>query len=449
MSKTDTSLNRGAVVLLPLVVFILIFLGSGIYFHMQGTPFAFYQISSPVAILPAIVLAIVIGAGRLERKIESFLKGIGDTNIMAMCMIYLLAGGFSAVAKTTGGVDATVNLALDIIPAGFLLPGIFIVGALISTAMGTSMGTIAAVAPIALGIAQKTGTPLPLMAGTVLSGAMFGDNLSIISDTTIAATRTQGCDMRDKFKMNIFIAAPAALLTVIYLFVAKSSSGLGTPTEEYNIFLVLPYLAILVMAVSGVNVFLTLFSGIVLAGISGFLTMDGFTLLKYSKEIYNGFTSMQEIFLLSMLIGGMSALMKEGGGLTFLSSKVEQVIQLFSKSKRGPELGIGIMALLTNFCTANNTVSILVAGSVAKEIATKNNIEPKRSAGILDIFSCISQGLIPYGAQILLAASIFKISPVTVSGNVFYCMILLGCAVVAIVLNKNSKKEVKQQKSIA
>jgi Na+/H+ antiporter NhaC len=193
--KTAKISQKSALALLPLGLFILIFLGSGIFFHLNETPFAFYQISAPVAILPAIILAVILSSQRLEKTIDSFLKGIGDTNIMAMCMIYLLAGGFSFVAKETGGVDATVNLALDIIPSGFILPGIFIVGAFISTAMGTSMGTIAAVAPIALGIAQKTGIPLPLMAGTVLGGAMFGDNLSIISDTTIAATRTQGCNM--------------------------------------------------------------------------------------------------------------------------------------------------------------------------------------------------------------------------------------------------------------
>jgi Na+/H+ antiporter NhaC len=440
--KTEKYSQKSALALLPLGLFILIFLGSGIFFHLNETPFAFYQISAPVAILPAIILAVILSSQRLEKTIDSFLKGIGDTNIMAMCMIYLLAGGFSFVAKETGGVDATVNLALDIIPSGFILPGIFIVGAFISTAMGTSMGTIAAVAPIALGIAQKTGIPLPLMAGTVLGGAMFGDNLSIISDTTIAATRTQGCNMKDKFKMNVFIALPAAVITVLYLFFAKSGTNAGVPVDEYNIFQVIPYIVILLMAVSGINVFITLFTGIILAGISGFFIVENYNLLMFSQQIYGGFTSMQEIFLLSMLIGGLSALMKKEGGLDFVSSKIESMIGFFSKNSKtnkASELGIGLMALFTNFCTANNTVSIIVTGSVAKEIARNNNIEPKRSAGILDIFSCICQGLIPYGAQILLAASIFKISPVFISGNVFYCMVLAVCVVIAIMLNKRVK----------
>jgi Na+/H+ antiporter NhaC len=317
------------------------------------------------------------------------------------------------------------------------------VGAFISTAMGTSMGTIAAVAPIALGIAQKTGIPLPLMAGTVLGGAMFGDNLSIISDTTIAATRTQGCNMKDKFKMNVFIALPAAIITVLYLFFAKSGTNAGVPVEEYNIFQVIPYIVILLMAVSGINVFITLFTGIILAGISGFFIIENYNLLMFSKQIYGGFTSMQEIFLLSMLIGGLSALMKKEGGLDFVSSKIEAMIGFFSKNSKtnkASELGIGLMAFLTNLCTANNTVSIIVTGSVAKEIARNNNIEPKRSAGILDMFSCICQGLIPYGAQILLAASIFKISPVFISGNVFYCMVLAVCVVIAIFIKKRVKK---------
>lgn len=437
MKNREPLLGNGAIALFPLFIFILIFLGSGIYFHLAGTPYAFYQISSPVAIIPAIILAVILSSKGFEETMESFLKGMGDTNIMAMCMIYLLAGGFSFVAKKTGGVDSAVNLALNIIPPGFLLPGLFVVGAFISTAMGTSMGTIAAIAPIALGIAQKTGIPLPLMAGTILGGAMFGDNLSIISDTTIAATKTQGCEMKDKFKMNILIALPAALITILYLYTAKSISGVNPLVADYNIFLVIPYIVILIMAVLGVNVFLTLLSGIFLAGISGFMTIDGFTILTFSKEIYSGFTSMQEIFLLSMLIGGLGTLMKDGGGLDFLSNKIERITHLFSKTKKGPELGIGLMAGLTNLCTANNTVSIIVTGSVAKEIAQNNGIKPKRSAGLLDIFSCISQGLIPYGAQILLAASIFKISPIMISGNVYYCMILGFCAISEISFKKD------------
>ncbi|MCG8567956.1 MAG: hypothetical protein MI747_23050, partial [Desulfobacterales bacterium] len=289
------------------------------------------------------------------------------------CMIYLLAGGFSAVAKATGRVDAVVALAMGIIPSAFLLPGLFITAALISTAMGTSMGTIAAIAPIALGIANEAGMPLALTAGVVTGGAMFGDNLSIISDTTIAATRTQGCEMRDKFRVNFAVAAPAALITLVFL-AFQGGGQLPAQPEKASILLVLPYAAILFMAVSGLNVFAVLTTGILLAGGAGFIAADNFTLLTYAKEIYNGFTGMQEIFILSIFIGGLGALMKSQGGLAALERLVSAGIHRIARgplSRVAAEGGIGILVFLTNLCTANNTVSILVTGSVAKGIAEK------------------------------------------------------------------------------
>ena len=251
--------------LLPLGLFLTIFVGSGLYFQSLGTDFAFYQVAAPVAALPAIILSILLSKNALNKSVEEFLGGAGESNIMAMCMIYLLAGGFSAVAKATGGVDAVVALAMGIIPSAFLLPGLFITAALISTAMGTSMGTIAAIAPIALGIANEAGMPLALTAGVVTGGAMFGDNLSIISDTTIAATRTQGCEMRDKFRVNFAVAAPAALITLVFL-AFQGGGQLPAQPEKASILLVLPYAAILFMAVSRLNVFAVLTTGIRPAG---------------------------------------------------------------------------------------------------------------------------------------------------------------------------------------
>lgn len=420
--------------LTPLGLFLFIFVGSGIYFQSTGAEFAFYQVATPVAALPAILLAVFLSKKRLNHTVEQFLTGAGHPTIMAMCMIYLLAGGFSSVAKATGGVESTVNLAMAFIPSFFILPGLFLVGALISTAMGTSMGTIAALAPIALGIAPKAGIALPLAAGAVMGGAMFGDNLSIISDTTIAATRTQGCKMRDKFRVNFFIAVPAALITVIIL-AALGGDGAVDADKPYNLLQVIPYATILIMAVSGLNVFAVLFTGILLAGVAGFLTVPDFTLLLFAQKIYEGFTGMQEIFILSIFIGGLGALMNEQGGLAFLEQKVEQFIKKFSQGKAKTmfaELGIGILVFTTNLCTANNTVAILVTGEVARNIAENNGIEPKRSAGILDIFSCVCQGLIPWGAQILLTASIFAISPLAVIPNVHYCMILFMCSIISI-----------------
>ena len=427
--------------LLPLGLFLTIFVGSGLYFQSLGTDFAFYQVAAPVAALPAIILSVWLSKKSLNAGVEEFLAGAGDSNIMAMCMIYLLAGGFSATAKATGGVDAVVALAMGVIPAGFLLPGLFVTAALISTAMGTSMGTIAAIAPIALGIAGEAGLPLALAAGVVTGGAMFGDNLSIISDTTIAATRTQGCEMRDKFRVNLAVALPAALMTLAFLAFQGNGTAPTAPAQT-SILLALPYAAILFMAVSGLNVFAVLTAGIALAGIAGFLSTPDFTLLTLSKEIYGGFTGMQEIFILSMFIGGLSRLMKSQGGLAALEALVSRAIQAMAAGPWGraaAELGLGGLVFLTNLCTANNTVSILVTGSVAKTIAQRHQVAPRRAAGILDIFACICQGIIPWGAQLLLVGSIFKISPMAVVGQMHYCLALLACTLISLIFTARGK----------
>jgi len=428
--------------LLPLGLFLAIFVGSGLYFQSIGTSFAFYQVAAPVAALPAIILSVLLSRRKISETVERFLQGAGHSNIMAMCMIYLLAGGFSSVAKATGGVDAVVALATSVIPASFLLPGLFVVGGLISTAMGTSMGTIAALAPIALGIAGEAGLSVALTAGAVTGGAMFGDNLSIISDTTIAATRTQGCEMKDKFRVNIAVALPAAVLTVIFLaFQAKGTTL--TEAKDASWLLALPYGVILVMAVSGINVFAVLLSGIILAGAAGFIITPDFTLLTFAQEIYNGFTGMQEIFILSIFIGGLGELMKAQGGLLALEKLVSRGIRKVASGRGGTaiaEMGIGILVFLTNLCTANNTVAILITGNVARNIAQANDVEPRRAAGTMDIFACICQGLIPWGAQILLAASIFQISPLSVVGNVHYCMILFLCTMVSFFVPAGKRK---------
>ncbi|WP_345873223.1 Na+/H+ antiporter NhaC family protein [Shewanella algae] len=429
------------VALLPLFLFLALFIGAGVYFQSQGVDFAFYQLPSPIAILPAIVLAILLSKQKLNQTMNTFMAGIGHNNIIAMCLIYLLAGAFAAVASATGGVDATVALGLKLIPANLLLPGFFIIAAFIATAMGTSMGTIAAVAPIALGVADQAGIELPLMAGSVMSGALFGDNLSIISDTTIAATRTQGCEMRDKFRENLIFAIPAAIVTLL-LFGFLSSGQAELSPQEVDFVKVLPYLSILVLAVAGLNVFVVLAIGILLAGITGFVTQD-YSLLTFGKDIYKGFGNMQEIFILSMLVGGLAALMQQQGGLSFVSQQIEKLIARFSRAKgeascRAAELGMAGIVALTNSCVANNTVSIVVSGDIAKELAAKHGVAPKRAASILDIFACIIQGLIPYGAQALLIASHFKISPLEAVANTWYCMILALVAVVIVILRPRS-----------
>ena len=427
--------------LLPLFLFLGLFIGAGLYFQSQGVDYAFYQLPSVIAILPAIVLAVLLSKQKINSAIETFIEGIGHSNIIAMCLIYLLAGAFAAVAKATGGVDATVALGLSFIPSNLLLPGFFVIAAFIATSMGTSMGTIAAVAPVALGVADQAQIDYALMAGAVMSGALFGDNLSIISDTTIAATRTQGCEMKDKFRENLVFAIPASILPLIaFSIVGQGQADIAA--QDIEILKVLPYLTILVLAVVGLNVFVVLSLGIVLAGMTGVLTSE-YSVIQFGNDIYTGFTNMQEIFILSMLVGGLAALMQQQGGLTFVSKQIEGLISRFSKangeaSSRAAELGMAAIVAATNTCVANNTVSIVVTGDIAKELAEKHGVSPKRAASILDIFACIIQGLIPHGAQALLIASVFTISPLTAVSNAWYCMILAVIAVIIVIFRKRT-----------
>ncbi|MEZ8412174.1 sodium:proton antiporter [Vibrio splendidus] len=443
--NSNAVIAPSAVALIPLIVFLSLFIGVGTYLSLQGVDFAFYQLPAPIAALPAVMLALLLSKDKLNRAIEQFLGGVGHKDIIAMCMIYLLAGAFAAVAKASGGVDATVNLGLSAIPTSMILPGIFLISAFIATAMGTSMGTIAAVAPVALGIADSAGMSIPLTAGVVLSGAMFGDNLSIISDTTIAATRSQGCEMRDKFKENIRIALPAALIAIV-IFAFNSTATQVPETGPIEWLKVLPYITILILAVSGMNVFVVLTIGILLAGGVSLGSVENYGMTDYAQDIYAGFGNMQEIFLLSMLIGGLSELMRRQGGLAFLTNLVSGVIRAFGSSHskqangRASELGIAGLVSMVNLCTANNTVAIIVSGSVARQLAEENNVSPRRSASLLDIFSCVIQGVLPYGAQVLLLGSVFNLSPLDIVANSYYCFALAIVAVVAVFIKHPARK---------
>lgn len=443
--NSNAVIAPSAVALIPLIVFLALFIGVGTYLSLQGVDFAFYQLPAPIAALPAVMLALLLSKDKLNRAIEQFLGGVGHKDIIAMCMIYLLAGAFAAVAKASGGVDATVNLGLSAIPTSMILPGIFLISAFIATAMGTSMGTIAAVAPVALGIADSAGMSIPLTAGVVLSGAMFGDNLSIISDTTIAATRSQGCEMRDKFKENIRIALPAALIAIV-IFAFNSTATQVPETGPIEWLKVLPYITILILAVSGMNVFVVLTIGILLAGGVSLGSVENYGMTDYAQDIYAGFGNMQEIFLLSMLIGGLSELMRRQGGLAFLTNLVSGVIRAFGSSHskqangRASELGIAGLVSMVNVCTANNTVAIIVSGSVARQLAEENNVSPRRSASLLDIFSCVIQGVLPYGAQVLLLGSVFNLSPLDIVANSYYCFALAIVAVVAVFIKHPARQ---------
>lgn len=426
--------------LLPLLLFVALFLGTGLYLQSQGVDYAFYQLPGPVAIIPALVLAIWLYKAPLTESIDVLVRGAGNSNIITMCIIYLLAGAFATVAQATGGVDAVVNAGLSIVPAQFLLPGLFVISAIVATAMGTSMGTIGALAPIAVGLSTQAQLEPTLVAGVLLSGAIFGDNLSIISDTTIASTRTQGAEMKDKFRENLKIALPAALVTLaLFAFLAQSQTEVTV--KDFSWTGVLPYAAILILAVAGMNVFAVLLLGIVLAALQGALVAD-YQLANLGKDIYKGFGSMQEIFLLSMLVGALGEFVKQQGGLQYLSSHVTALaLKLKLAGNKAQQLAIAALAFVSNLCIANNTVAIVVTGDVSKDIAQHHQIPPKRSASLLDVFACIAQGLVPYGAQALLLGASFGISPWDVVTHSYYCLILAVFATARILLEKIDRSD--------
>ena len=309
MTKASSQASPNPLALLPFALFLALFVSTGLFFSQQETDYAFYQLPAPVAILPAIILAIGLHPKTLNETLNQFIAGAGQNPILTMCLIYLMAGAFSAVTK---GIEATVNLGLAFVPEQLILPGLFVISAFVATAMGTSIGTIAAIAPVALGLAEAAEISKPFMAGVVLSGAMLGDNLSIISDTTIAAAKTQGCSMRDKFIENLYMVLPAAFLTILLFYLLQPTSS-PISAESSNWLLVLPYISVLAMAIAGWNVFAVLAVGLVMAGLIGYAS-QGYALLQFGQDIHSGFTNMQEIFVLSLLIGGLSHLIKLQGG---------------------------------------------------------------------------------------------------------------------------------------
>ena len=424
--------KKSILALLPFIVFLGVFLGTGIILTLQGVEFAFYQLPASIAIIPAVFVSIylgkVISKETIETQIGQFINGAGNANIVTMCIIYLLAGAFASVAKATGSVDASVQLGLAIFPSYLLLPGIFLVAAFLSTAMGSAMGTIAAIAPIALGFIDSAGLDSAVVAGCLISGAIFGDNLSIISDTTIASTRSQGAQMKDKFKVNFKFAIPAAIICLVIFTVLGQSINYEVTNEAAFIGLV-PYIVILVLALSGINVLLVLTIGIILAAAIGMLSND-YQLSTWITDINAGFSSMQDIFILSLFIGGLSELIRHQGGLAALTQGIESFARRLSPNnkKRAAGFGIASLTFFCNFFTANNTVSIIITGETAKELATDGELKPAQSASLLDVFACINQGILPYGAQALLLGTTLGISPIAVVSHAFYPMILFFVA---------------------
>ena len=408
--------------LLPLLLFVGLFFGAGLYYTAQGEPMGFYQLRAPVAVLPALALAAWLFWRRGGRPVPVLLQSMGDANVVLMALIFLLAGAFAAVSKSIGAVDAVVSLGLGALPPALVLPGLFLLSAFIALSIGTSMGTLAAVVPIALGVSEATGLDSALVLGAVVGGAMFGDNLSVISDTTIAATRSQGCEMRDKFRENVRIALPAALATAVLLGLLGEASP-APEAAPASPWLVLPYLLVLGLAIAGLDVLLVLAIGLVSAGLLGVALEPDYGLARYAGDIWTGFESMMDVLLLALLIGGLGALMRASGGLAWLSAAIARLAR-GRPGRRTGEVSIAALAATADVFTANNTVAILITGDVARDIAARHGVSPRRAASLLDIHACVVQGLLPYGAQLLLAASLAGVSPLQIVPAVHYGWLL-------------------------
>lgn len=428
--------NGNAWALIPLLLFVLLFLGVGI---ISGD---FTTMPLNVAITITVIVALLMNRKEtFAKKVEVFTKGAGHSNIILMMLIFILAGAFSTTAEKMGGVSSTVNLGLSLIPQNLIIVGLFIICMFVSISMGTSVGTVAAIAPVGFGFAQATDVPAALAMATVVGGAMFGDNLSMISDTTIAAVRTQKTKMSDKFKVNFKIVLPGAIITIIILFFLTNGISIDhTKNYDYNLIKVIPYLFVLILALVGINVIIVLIGGTVLAGIIGLI--DGsFGWNGLLNAISKGIIGMEDIAMIALLIGGLVGIIQHNGGIDWLLNFVRSKV----KSKRGAELGIASLVSAADISTANNTISIIMAGPLAKNIADEYDVDPRKSASILDIFGGCFQGLLPYSPQVISAAGVAGISPFLMLQYSIYPILLGVCGLVAIILrvprlNQSSKK---------
>ena len=409
--------------LIPLIIFVGMFLGVGI---ITGD---FTTMPLNVAILVATIVGLVLNRKEsFQKKVEIFTKGAGHSNIILMMLIFLLAGAFSQTTEDMGGVKSTVNLGLSLIPENLIIVGLFVICMFVSLSMGTSVGTVAAIAPVGFGLSQATDVSAAITMATVVGGAMFGDNLSMISDTTIAAVRTQHTKMSDKFKVNIKIVLPGAIITVIVLWFLTNGAQIdASKSYDYDLIKVVPYLFVLILALFGVNVIIVLIGGIILSAIIGLFygTFDWIGLL---NSISKGIIGMEDIAIIALLIGGLVALIQHNGGITWLLNFVRNRV----KSKRGAELGIAGLVSVADISTANNTISILMAGSLAKDISDEYGVDPRKSASILDMFASCFQGLLPYSPQLIAAAGVASISPFELVPYAIYPMILGICGLIAI-----------------
>ncbi len=421
--------------LLPIAVFLLVFIGSGVLFQ------DFYAMPAIVGFLIALVVAFLQNGKRsFAEKLSTVTKSMGEENIMVMCLIFVLAGAFSGAVQAAGGVESTVNFGLTIMPAKIAVAGLFLIACFISVAMGTSVGTIAALTPIAVGVSEKTGFAGALCVGAVVCGAMFGDNLSMISDTTIAATRTQNCEMKDKFRENFKLVLPAAILTLIlFLLLAWNSSYEITEALEYNFLKIMPYLVVLVGALVGLNVFIVLTLGTLLSVVVGVAT-GAILPAEIFTCVGTGVANMYDITVISIVVAGIIGLVKENGGIDYILAAIKRRVH----GKKGAQLGIAALSSLVDISTANNTIAIVMAGPIAKDIAEEFDISPRRTASLLDIFTSVWQGIIPYGAQLLYASAGaaavgLAITPFDIIPYLFY-PVLMGISALLFIAFERIKK---------
>ena len=417
-------MKKGIIALSPLFVFAILYLVTSI---IAGD---FYKVPITVAFMAASMYAVVVCRGiPLKERINVYSRGASKGQMMLMIWIFVLAGAFAHSAKVMGAIDATVNLALTLLPGGMLLPGLFLAACFISLSVGTSVGTIVALTPIAAGVAQQTGTSTALMTAVVVGGSFFGDNLSFISDTTIAATQTQGCKLSDKFRVNSFIVVPpAVVILVVYLLMgANINSPQVIDSVEY--LKVVPYVVVLITAMMGMSVMAVLTLGIILTGVIGMAGGD-FDVYGWFGAMGDGIVGMGELIIITMMAGGLLEMIKHNGGIDFIIERLTRHVS----SKRGAEMSVAALVSLVNLCTANNTVAIITVGGIAKQIADRYGVDCRKCASILDTFSCVTQGLIPYGAQMLMAAGLAGLNPVSILPYLYYPMAIGVAALLSILL---------------
>lgn len=422
-------MKKGIIALSPLLVFILLYLVTSIIAR------DFYKVPITVAFMASSIYAVIISRGMtLRKRIEIFNKGAGTSQMMLMIWIFILAGAFANSAKMMGAIDATVNLALLLLPAKMILAGLFLAACFISLSIGTSVGTVVALVPIAAGMADYTGMSLPMIVAVVVGGSFFGDNLSFISDTTIVATSTQECRLSDKFRVNSYLVMPVAcFMLIVYIFMGIHIQAVH-PSGNIDILKVIPYIVVLVTAILGMNVMAVLTIGLFLTGIIGIL-LGAFDFFGWMQAMGNGILGMGELIIITIMAGGMLELIKYNGGIDFIISHMTRQVN----SKRGAELSIATLVSLVNICTANNTVAILTVGGIAKKIGDRFGVDNRKCASILDTFSCMMQGIIPYGAQLLMAGGLAAINPISIIPFLYYPF-LLGIMALASILVRYPKK---------